>query len=243
MCTLIAAVRTSSSFPLLVAANRDEQLDRPARGPFVWREGFLAPRDEEASGTWLGLTRTGLFVAVTNRFGVEKLPGRRSRGLLVVDALQASSAPALHERLKTLSPDVYNAFHLFYADAQNAFVTWSDGRRVQQEELSSGLHVITERSLGGDDHARSERARAAFPAEPMPTLGRLAEVLALHAPDDPLGSLCVHAPAFNYGTRSSFVLKLGADLRSSELASSDRRPCEEPPAARPELLRALGAAG
>ena len=95
MCTLIAAVRQYRDAPLVIAANRDEHLDRPASGPRLWPSTsppFLAPRDEKAGGTWVGLNQRGVFVGVTNRFGAAHDAGRASRGQLVVDALSAESA-------------------------------------------------------------------------------------------------------------------------------------------------------
>src|SRR5512140_3834626 len=117
MCTLIAAVRQYRRFPLVVAANRDEALARPASPPVLWDapSRFVAPRDEKAGGTWLGPTARGLFAAVANRFGVPRDESRRSRGALVVEALGAPSARELHGRLAALSPAAYNAFHLLYA--------------------------------------------------------------------------------------------------------------------------------
>ncbi len=166
MCTLIAAVRTLPESPLVIAANRDERLDRPASGPRLWpgSPAFIAPLDEAAGGTWLGLNAVGLFVGVTNRFGVERDETRESRGRLVVDALSFRSARALHTALEGLSAKRFNAFHLFYSDATAAFVTWSTGVRVKQESLEPGVHIITERSLGGDDRERTELIRANWPA-------------------------------------------------------------------------------
>jgi uncharacterized protein with NRDE domain len=81
MCTLVAFVDSWSGAPLVVAANRDERLERPATGPQRWRdEDFVAPRDELAGGTWLGLHRAGLFVGVTNRAGTVRDPKLSSRG-------------------------------------------------------------------------------------------------------------------------------------------------------------------
>ncbi len=70
MCTLVAFIGAWPESALIVAANRDERLDRPASGPGRWEgEQFMAPRDEQSRGTWLGLHRSGLFVGVTNRAG------------------------------------------------------------------------------------------------------------------------------------------------------------------------------
>jgi uncharacterized protein with NRDE domain len=78
VCTLVAALHHFSGFPLVVGANRDERYDRPASPVQLWQaESFVAPRDEAAGGTWLGLNARGLFVGVTNRFGAAK--DRRAR--------------------------------------------------------------------------------------------------------------------------------------------------------------------
>src|SRR4051812_6070784 len=116
MCTLIAAVHVFADMPLVIAANRDERTSRPARPPFLWpderRPRLLAPRDEQAGGSWLGLNDLGLFVGITNRAGVALDPSRRSRGALVMDALRAPSAGDLHARLAALDARAYNPFHL-----------------------------------------------------------------------------------------------------------------------------------
>ena len=118
MCTLAVEFAPDSALPLLVAANRDEALDRPATGPAL-REGpirFIAPRDEKALGTWLGMNGRGLFVGITNRFGQRPDPARLSRGALVWESLAQPSAEALHRALSTLDVRRYNPFHLLYAD-------------------------------------------------------------------------------------------------------------------------------
>lgn len=243
MCTLIIAFREYASHPVVVAANRDEVLTRPARAPFKWPDGFVAPRDEQAQGTWLGLTPSGMFVGVTNRFLAPKIDERESRGALVVEALRAPNVKALHARLATLSPERFNAFHLLYADATDACVTWSDGREVRQQVLAPGLHIVTERSLGGDDRARAslitERWPEVSPARALPTKEALQRLLGTTNSDDPLGGVCVEAPAWNYGTRSSLVLFVANELRRSSWSWADGRPDTTPFVERPELIEAL----
>lgn len=244
MCTLIVSFQQHSAAPVLVAANRDEARGRPARGPFRWPgEGFIAPRDEQAGGTWLGLTRTGLFVGVTNRFPSARHDGRESRGLLVVEALRAPSAAALHRRLAALAPARFNPFHLLYADAAAAFVTWSDGAALRQQALAPGLHVVTERSLGGDDHARKQLIEAAWPAVSpggaLPSPLALQALLARGRPEDPLGGVCVDVPALDYGTRSALVLYGGQAVATSRLFWAEGRPDVTPFVERDDLIRAL----
>jgi len=141
MCTLVLLQRPGEL--LAISGNRNEMLSRPSSGPRV-ENGVLAPRDDLAQGSWLGLNRQGLFVCVTNRRDAMVDPGRRSRGLLVLEALQAQSARGLHQALHELRGDRHNGFHLVYADLRDAFVTWSDGKSVQQTALAPlRVQVVT----------------------------------------------------------------------------------------------------
>jgi len=243
MCTLVAAVGVFPKWPLVIAANRDERLDRAAEGPRLWpgSPAFIAPVDAVAGGTWLGLNRLGLFVGVTNRFGVDRDDRRESRGRLVVEALRHTSAADLHSALARTNPQRFNAFHLFYSDGREAFVTWSTGKQVLQQSLPPGVHVITERSLGGDDRARTELIRSRWPAvETGP--GALTERLAnlLRLPGNPSGTgVCIHAPELNYGTRSSLILLLADPWAQSQLLWADGPPCTTQYQSRNDLLNAL----
>ena len=99
MCTLAIALRPSPGTVLAATGNRNEFLARPASPPRVWPdvEGVLMPRDDQAGGTWLGLTARGLFVCITNRRGATPERSRRSRGLLVLDILRARDATDVRE--------------------------------------------------------------------------------------------------------------------------------------------------
>jgi uncharacterized protein with NRDE domain len=244
VCTLIAAFHVFPRWPLIVAANRDEHLDRASSPPRLWpgKPAFIAPRDEAAGGTWLGLNELGLFVGVTNRFGVPRDNRRASRGKLVVEALSAPSARALHLRLASLGADRFNAFHLFYADRSSAGVTWSDGEKLRQAECQPGVHIVTERSLGGDDQARTELIQSRWRqlGKGEPTVEDLAGLLRLHAPNS-IGGTCIHAPALNYGTRSSTILFLGEAAAASRLLWADGNPCTTPYAPQDQLVQRLSA--
>ncbi len=202
----------------------------PRRPPFLWSGAprILAPRDEQAGGTWLGLNEHALFVGITNRAGAPPDRTRQSRGALVTDALLAPSAAALHARLAGLDPRAYNPFHLLYADRESAHLTWSDGEALHREDLGPGLHVITERSFGASPDARGANVRRlaeALGADRSPA--SLGALLAHHA-DNPSSAVCVHADAFGYGTRSSLVLTLGATWAETRWRWAEGKPCVTP---------------
>ena len=240
MCTLILVVPPPGGV-LQVAANRDEFLARPASPPEPSADGrWLTPRDLQAGGTWLGVNAGGLFVGVTNRSAGPRDSSRRSRGLLVLDALESADAVKLHRRLAELDPARHNPFHLAYADGTFAGLTWSDGALLQQERLAPGVHVITERSLGaGDDGPRRKLVEAGVdPGRVLPLEGWLG-LLSVHGAE-PRAGTCVHADAVGYGTRSAFVLHRGLSAVASRCAWTESRPCTTPAHDGTAVLKSVG---
>jgi hypothetical protein len=234
MCTLVLLMKPGEL--LAVSGNRNEMLSRPAAGPRV-ADGILAPHDELAGGTWLGLNRHGLFVCVTNRRGAMIDPARKSRGLLVLEALQARGARGLRTALQELRGDRHNGFHLIYADLRDAFVSFSDGAKMEHLALAPGQpHVITERSFGAGEGAR-ERSVAADFAALEPSLSGWRAPITRHA-QEPLESACVHADAVGYGTRSSLQLLLRP--AGAEALWTEGHPCTNAPYDLAPLIASLG---
>jgi uncharacterized protein with NRDE domain len=238
MCTLVVAAQVFVDHPLVIIANRDEQLDRASSPPSIWPEGFLAPRDDVAGGTWLGVNAAGVFVGITNRSLGPKDPARVSRGAIVAEALKLGSARAIHEAMAKVPASRHNGFHLVYADAQDVLATASNGDHIAQLTLGKGVHAITERSFGaGDDAARLRRIDAAWAARVptsalvlAPDLERLSSLLAEHDDADPLAATCIHLPPLRYGTRSSTVLALGTPGGKvpSRMLWAEGPPCTAP---------------
>jgi uncharacterized protein with NRDE domain len=241
VCTLAVALQTDRRWPLVVAANRDERLGRPAES-WALREGpgggrFAAPRDLQAGGTWIGVSANGLFAAVTNYHApLEWYPdaSRRSRGELVELALRHPTAGAALEELSTLDATRWNPFHLVAADAERAFLWRYDGEHAGLATLGPGLHVVTESSPDGSG-PRGDLIRARWPLDPG--AARLRELLTFHA-KGPLMATCIHMDPL-YGTRSSAVLRLAPSLAHSELYVADGPPCQTPFEDRSHLLSAL----
>jgi uncharacterized protein with NRDE domain len=230
MCTLIALHRCFADAPLVVAANRDEFLERPTEGPALReasihsnpvRTRVVAPRDLRAGGSWLGINASGVFAAITNRRSDQPDPARRSRGWLVMEALAEPSAERAAERFAQLPEGVYNPFNLYLADARSAHVV-SYADRPERLDLGAGPHVIG--NLHPEESSpKMARLRAeadAVAARGDAPLSALAELCRTHVAS-PFDSTCVHAG--EYGTRSSTLLRIGA---RSELHHADGPPCE-----------------
>ncbi|MCP4007578.1 MAG: NRDE family protein [bacterium] len=224
-------------FPIVVAANRDEFFARPAGPPAISAENeagrpkIIAPQDLEAGGTWMGLNSAGLFVGLTNRPTEAIRENRRSRGLLVRDALSANRAIQVADEMKERKNRVegtYNPFHLLYSDGSQAFLTWLDETGVRTRELEPGVHVVCNRDEDDPSSAKTASIRRAVEAIPLSdpietVLKGLTKVLGSHPnPDRPLENACVHTA--EYGTRSSSLIAVGDS--GSIYRYSHGAPCE-----------------
>ena len=124
MCLILIAHRSHPAFPLVVAANRDESYTRPTAPAGFWGDApdVLAGRDLQASGTWLGITRSLRFAALTNfRDSREIPPGARSRGELTRAFLIGNMpAPEYLETVRRRAAE-FSGFNLFVADATGLY--------------------------------------------------------------------------------------------------------------------------
>jgi uncharacterized protein with NRDE domain len=231
MCTLVVLHRAVPGVPLLVAANRDEFFARRSEGPALRRTpggiAVVAPRDSRGGGTWFGINSSGLFAALTNVAGEEPDPARRSRGLVVLDALEAATAAEAAAQAQSVAADRYNAFNLFVADAREAYGVSYRGE-ARSLRLEPGLHVVGNGALDAAPTAKvvELRARAAHLAgAALPAaLGGLAELCREHRGADPFASACVHTES--YGTRSSALLALAEAEDASVFRFADGPPCQ-----------------
>ena len=236
MCTLIVVYASVPGAPLIVAANRDEYLDRPSEGPALRpSEGVargegptkggavLAPRDLRAGGSWLGINASGVFAAVTNRRTDAPDPAARSRGKLVMDVLSSPTASEAAGRIERLNADAYNPWNLLIADDQSAHLLTYE-RSPERIDLAPGIHVVgnVHPAEASPKIARIEQEAEKAVQGPVDTLlDRMAELCRGHDGEDALQATCVHTGG--YGTRSSTLLRTGA---RPELRYADGAPCE-----------------
>ena len=166
MCTLVILRRPEHRWPVLIGANRDEMIDRPCRAPsrhWADRPEVVAGLDILAGGSWLGINDWGVVAAVLNREGsLGPAPGRRSRGELVLEALDHAAATAAAEALAELDPAAYRTFNLIVADAGDGFwLRHAGGARVELRRLKEGLSMI---AAGDVDDLGTRRLALALPA-------------------------------------------------------------------------------
>ena len=174
MCTLVILRRPGAPWPLLLAANRDEMRDRPWQAPgrhWEDRPEVVAGLDELSGGSWLGINKDGVAAAVLNRYGtLGPQAGKRSRGELVLEALDHADARTAAAALFDINPDAYRGFNLVIADAQDAF--WltlrHEGGAVEMTPVPEGLSLLTARDLNDTESPRIARYKPLFDAAPAP---------------------------------------------------------------------------
>jgi hypothetical protein len=174
MCTVVLLRRSRHAWPLLLAGNRDEMADRPWSPPARhWpdRPEVVAGRDDLAGGSWLGLNDDGVVAVLMNRRGtLGPQVGKRSRGELVLEALDHADAVAAGAAMGDLNPEAYRDFNMVIADNRDAlWVRHGGDGPVSVAPLEDGLWMIT--AADANDTAADPRIARALPrfrAAPAP---------------------------------------------------------------------------
>jgi uncharacterized protein with NRDE domain len=150
MCLIVLAWNTSSLVRLAVAANRDEFFARPSAPAAWWPDTphVLAGRDLKAGGTWMGVTRSGRFAALTN-FRDATAPRKGdapSRGALVSDFLRGEDTA--REFLSRTQPgsDAFEGFNLLVSDGTE-LLSFSNVDRGGPVTLTSGVYGLSNHLL------------------------------------------------------------------------------------------------
>jgi uncharacterized protein with NRDE domain len=221
MCLLALWVGLDPAVPLIAAANRDEFFGRPTAPPSEIGPGIVAGRDLQAGGTWLGVNRHRLLVAVTNRRQPERTPESVSRGLLARDALECRTlgdVEALVAKRTTEQP--LAGFNLVAVNHEAGICLHWDGT-LRPARFGAGLHVVSNnRDL--DDPAMPEKKIVdVFGAAlvRLPDEAALQELLRTHDGERPI---CKHEE--RYGTVSSTIYVDGQD--GPRLLYADGAPCQ-----------------
>ena len=227
MCLIYVAWRRHPRYRLVVAANRDEYHARPAAPAHWWDDssGVLAGRDLEAGGTWLGITSSGRFAALTNyREPAPRRANAPSRGALVSEFLGGDeTAPDYLHRILAQG-DRYNGFSLLAMDGET--LAFASNRSPGVRRLGPGVYGLANHLLDTpwpkvkDGKTELER----LVTEPDIAVPDLLELLAVRGPEH-IEALCAdtesdpgrirwHSSRFildgAYGTRTSTVVLLDA---------------------------------
>jgi len=262
MCTLILGRDLPAPGQILIAANRDEDPARPSEPPRVLREipRLVGGRDVVAGGTWLAV-RAGVptgpaetriagrwtapaAVMLLNRPPLAgRPPGRRSRGLLVMD-VAAADDPLLAARDAGRGTEAnpaagdaarwsdYGPCTLVFASPESCWlmVLPGDGP-ARMAEISPGWHVITHAELDDPREPRTawlvERLRGLAPRSAEQALDELARLLAQHGTVENAGDAASPAVCIHGGRMPTVSASLVLLSRERVLyRHANGRPCE-----------------
>ena len=231
MCTILIAWQWRPDVPVVLAANRDEQLGRATDPPMLLHDdpAIWGGRDRVAGGTWLAVDPAARRVCgLTNRYvsatTVGPDPAKRSRGELPLLVLTGGD-----DVVETLSADDYNPVNLISFAPGRAW--WSTLHGAV--DLTPGVHVLTVRDLDDPESPKALRLLSQARAAAAEATGaddlrdRLAALLTSHETDPggpPQSAACIHGDV--YGTVSSSTVVVSAD--GVELRYAPGRPCVTP---------------
>jgi uncharacterized protein with NRDE domain len=223
MCLILFAYKVHPKYKLMVAANRDEFYQRPTAPVHFWEDDseILAGRDLEKMGTWMGITKSGRFAALTNyRDPQEATEGKRSRGELVANALQYKGEIKEYMQSLVNNKDLYPGYNLLAGDGDELYYYSNVGQELKK--ITPGIYGVSNHLLntewpkvqaGKEGLAVILKSEHEDYVEPLLTLLQKAD----QAPDEKLPQTGVSlewermlSPMFiksgDYGTRSSTVL-------------------------------------
>ncbi|HVT52511.1 MAG TPA: NRDE family protein [Dongiaceae bacterium] len=219
MCSVIILFRPGHDWPILWASNRDEMLDRPWLPPARhWsdRPDVVAGKDELAGGTWLGVNDAGLVAGILNRRdSLGPMPGKRSRGELVLDALDFADAADAVEMLTELDTNAYRPFNMVLADNTQAFWLRNRGAEVEAFPVPPGVTMVTASDANDPNSKRIRHFRPLWQAAEAPDPDKeewseWEELLAsrAHAPDGDAFDAMNIISNTGFGTSSSSIIAL-----------------------------------
>jgi Transport and Golgi organisation 2 len=219
VCTVVLLIRPGHAWPLALAANRDERLDRAWDSPAThWPDlpDIIAGRDRSGGGTWMGVNSRGMVAAVLNRRGsLGPAAGKRSRGELPLRALTHAAAETAAQDIGTLDAGAWRSFNLIVADAAGAWFLRGLGHgHPQVSQLVPGLHMVTAHDPDDPESPRVARhlKRFATAAPPRPGNWQAWKEALADRSGVPAEQINV-APQGGFGTVCSALLALPASGR------------------------------
>jgi uncharacterized protein with NRDE domain len=237
MCTIVAVFEGDR---LIIGANRDEFYARPALPPSELEPGIVGGRDQQAHGTWLGITRAALFVAVTNQRTLRPPDqNRHSRGELVLDALRHDTADDVARFIESRDGRVYNPFNLLWGDGRRLYVGYArEERAIAIEALPQGVTVLANDRIGAEEYPKTRRAElllsqnvplrsllADHEKPPLDQVPAAPQSRFSHELLRELQALCIHTE--HYGTRSSAIVELSPGV-VHRYEHAEGAPCTHP---------------
>lgn len=208
MCLIVVAHQHSADLPLVIAANRDELYERPTRDAHFWADApeVIGGLDRVSGGSWLAVSRSRRWAAVTNLRGAQ--PQSRSRGALVRDFVLGQATPREHASAVNEDGASYAGFHLLAGVGGESLVYASPASHF---ELRPGIYSFSNAAFGEEwpkMRFATETMRALLADGAADSNALVAQLMRfLRTPrgtDSPMSEIFI--PGDEYGTRASTVI-------------------------------------
>jgi len=220
MCSIVILRQSDSEWPILIGANRDEMVERQSLSPgrhWNQQKHIIAGKDVEAGGTWLGVNDYGLVAAVLNRMDtLGPLKNKRSRGELVLEALDHADASEALNAIVDIEKDSYRGFNMLIADNTNAYWIKSDEGNpiIEYFDIPEGLSMITahDRNDMSSERIKTYLDQFSIATAPDPTTSNWTDWELLlgssySKSNNPLSAMCVKTD-MGFQTVSSSLIAL-----------------------------------
>jgi len=237
VCLVAFAINASARWPLVIAANRDEFLNRPTQPLDRWQtpqgQDIISGRDLRAGGTWLGMTPGGRVAFLTNVREAQPQAAPRSRGELVTRWLEETGDANAFARAIKQNAAAWGGFNLVLGDVQRNAWSWITNKpaasAMQVQPLQPGVYGLSNAALNTpwpktvalqsvlaacldatEADALQDSLWAALANPERAPRERLPATGVSLEREEALSSAFVDFPEHAYGTRSSTVLLASA---------------------------------
>jgi uncharacterized protein with NRDE domain len=242
MCTFIMLYRMLEEYPIVALHNRYFGLKTVEKPPKYVGDGVYCPIDVDSQGTWFGLNRDGLLLAITNQETQTIENPRRSRGLLALDILRecGTSRDAKDYLFDSGIRRLYRPGNFVVADADEAWhILWD--KEIKAWNIPEGtfaMGVVTmypgvvlndhAEKIGLDSEMRRKRAYQLLKDYQPHSIGEAVEKMETISADHEYGkstsSICWHSKEFKQ--TSSIIIAVGKDPRMSRVLYCEGNACE-----------------
>ena len=242
MCTFIMLYKMLEDYPIVALHNRYLDLKTTEYPPKYVGDGVYCPLDVDSQGTWFGLNRDGLLLAITNQETETIENPSRSRGLLALDILRecGTARDAKEYLFDSGIKRLYRPGNFVVADAEEAWhFLWDKETKawnIQSGAFAMGvvtmypgmkLNEHAER-IGLDSEMRRKRTyqllKGYQPSSIVDALEKMQTVSADHEYGKSTSSICWHSKEFKQ--TSSTLIAVGNDPRISQVLYCEGNACE-----------------
>jgi len=237
MCTLLILFRPKDKWPLIIAGNRDEMIDRPWLSPGKhWPDApnVIAGKDLTAGGSWLGINESGLVATILNRSNsLGPSSNKLSRGNIVIDVLNKNKIEDALSYIKSINNSKWKPFNLFLANNKRAYWIKSNSKdKIEINNIPEGKHFLDSHDINSNLSDRYNYNKKEYKSlkDPKPEIAEWDEWIKflsrdIHPEDKPLAAINIGDKYIkNYGTICSSIVAIPENKEKTIFLFNDSSP-------------------